>query len=85
MLEWVILKNGNSELIGRIEEILQIPGSSAELANSPNFILILYFIQRAISEVYRMPILANTGAYAIVDYKVKITTRSKLRLLTFGY
>ena len=74
--DWVLLRSvtpSRSFSLGKVEEILQICGSSAELGRRPDFILLSMFSVAGTAEKYLMPRLVKTNASALVDYKVKIS------------
>lgn len=74
--EWVFFKNINtggidSVMVGKVIEILLIPGTTAELEQRPNNVLLSIYSTASISETYGMPVLEETGLKALVEYKVR--------------
>ena len=68
---WVIVRRGKDMMnIGRVAEILQVLGSSSLFSKNPDYILVSLYETGPLAEVYRLPILVNSGLYAMIPFQV---------------
>ena len=69
---WVIAKaNDGHYFVAKVAEILQIPGSEAELSQQPDYVLILlHSASFELDGYYKMPKLTNLGVYELAAFKV---------------
>lgn len=70
--DWVItsLHSSNSQLVGRMVEIIQVKESSAELAGHADAVLLALGHIQAPHTFYHMPSILLTDRYIFVDPKV---------------